>query len=190
VKVGIVGITTPAVPTWEKPENYQGYSFVNARVAAEAAVAELRSKHHADVVLIIAHSGLDRDLPPPAESGLRENITRELAGVRGVDAIVFGHTHNAVESMEIGSVLLTQPKNWAISLARVDLKLESNPSGGYRVVSKSSKLIPVTNGVEADPEILKIAAPYHEMTERFLNKVVAQAARICRPRPAASRIQR
>jgi 2',3'-cyclic-nucleotide 2'-phosphodiesterase / 3'-nucleotidase len=176
VNVGIVGITTPAVPTWEMPENYKGYSFENARTAAEAAVTELRSKHKADIILIIAHSGLDAEGSANSETGLRENITRELAAIPGVDAILFGHTHSQVASMYIGDVLLTQPKNWAISLARLDLKVQAKPEGGYRVISKTSRIIPVTDSVEADQNILKMAEPYHELTERYLNTVVSQAA--------------
>lgn len=174
VKVGIVGITTPAVPTWEKPENYKGYSFINARTGAQKAVEELRGRHKADVVVIISHSGLD-EKGSSAQPGTGENITRELALIPGVDAIIFGHTHNQVEAMQIGEVLLTQPKNWAISLSRLDFNLESKPEGGYRIVAKSAKIIPVTDQVPPDPEILKIAAPYHEMTEQTLNTVVAEA---------------
>jgi 2',3'-cyclic-nucleotide 2'-phosphodiesterase / 3'-nucleotidase len=176
VKVGIVGLTTPAVPSWEKPENFAGYAFLNARSSAEEAVKELRSKHKVDVVLIIAHSGLEREKESigPA-TGLGENIARELAGITGVDAIIFGHTHDQVAELRIGEVLLTQPKNWGISLSRMDLKLESKPQGGYRVVSKTARLLSVTNAVDADPEILKLAAPYHEITERYLNTVVAKA---------------
>ena len=174
VRVGIIGITTPAVPTWEKPENYKGYSFVNARTATENAVAELQSKHRVDFILVIAHSGLD-EKSSGAEAGMAENTTRVLAGIPGVDAIVFGHTHNQVPEMRIGDVLLTQPKNWGISLSRMDVKLQSKPEGGYRVVSKSSRLIPAGMNVTADSEILNMAAPYHQVTEKYLNTVVTQA---------------
>jgi 2',3'-cyclic-nucleotide 2'-phosphodiesterase/3'-nucleotidase len=173
VRVGIIGITTPAVPTWEKPENYKGLSFVNARTAARNAVDELRSKHKADLVLIISHSGVDPARAETSETGLRENVTRELARIPGVDAIVFGHSHNQVEALRFGDVLLTQPKNWGISMARLDVKLESKPNGGFRVVSKTAKLIPASASVKPDPEILKIAEPFHELTERYLNTVVA-----------------
>jgi 2',3'-cyclic-nucleotide 2'-phosphodiesterase (5'-nucleotidase family) len=175
VKVGIVGITTPAIPTWEKPENYKGYSFVDGRLAAQAAVDELRARHKADVIVIIAHSGIDRDTRAGARHRSWENIAQDLATIKGVDAIVFGHTHNQVEEYRIGDVLLTQPKNWGISLARLQLKVESKPGGGYEVTSKSSKIIPVTNDTEADLEVLRMAAPYHELTERYLNTVVAHA---------------
>jgi 2',3'-cyclic-nucleotide 2'-phosphodiesterase / 3'-nucleotidase len=171
VKVGIVGITTPAIPGWEKPENYKGYTFLDGRAAAQSAVDDLRARHKPDVILIIAHMGIGRE--PKAAS--RENVAQELATIKGVDAIVFGHTHNQVEEYRIGDVLLTQPKNWGISLARVELKVESKPQGGYAVTSRSSRIIPVTNDTEADPEILRMTAPYHELTERYLNTEVAQA---------------
>jgi 2',3'-cyclic-nucleotide 2'-phosphodiesterase/3'-nucleotidase len=177
VKVAIIGITTPAIPIWEKPENYRGYSFVEGRAAVEKAVAELRAKHKPDVIVVIAHSGIDRNgqAPSNAGSGPRENIADEIAKVPGVDVVVFGHTHNQVAEMRIGDVLLTQPKNWAMSVARVDIRLEAKPNGGYGVVSKSSRILPVTNATEADPEILRLAKPYHEITERYLNTVVGQA---------------
>ncbi|WP_031498825.1 bifunctional metallophosphatase/5'-nucleotidase [Bryobacter aggregatus] len=38
VRVAIVGLTTPAIPTWEKPENYRGYSWEHATVALQRLV--------------------------------------------------------------------------------------------------------------------------------------------------------
>src|SRR6266436_1425990 len=43
VKVAVIGVTTPAVPSWEKPENYASYRFVAARTAVEKSMAELRA---------------------------------------------------------------------------------------------------------------------------------------------------
>jgi 2',3'-cyclic-nucleotide 2'-phosphodiesterase/3'-nucleotidase len=174
VKVAIIGITTPAIPMWEKPENYAGYSFVSGPSALQAAVTDVRARHKPDVVLVIAHSGIDREakivsgIPP-------ENMADGLAKVPGVDAIVFGHTHNQVEELRIGGVLLTQPKNWGISLARMDIQLESKPEGGYRITSNASKILPVTTSTEPDPEVMRLATPYHDLTERYLNTVVTQA---------------
>ena len=173
VKVGIIGITTPAVPTWEKPENYRGYTFVEGPAAAQAAVDELQARQKPDVILIIAHSGIGRNTR--SGSSPWENMAQELARIKGVDAIIFGHTHNQVEEHRIGDVLLTQPKNWGLSLARLELKLESKPAGGYSVIAKSSRIVPVTNETEADSEIMRIATPYHELTELYLNTVVAHA---------------
>jgi 2',3'-cyclic-nucleotide 2'-phosphodiesterase/3'-nucleotidase len=172
VKVGIIGLTTPNVPSWEKPENYAGYSFIDGHTATQAAIKELRTKHNPDVVLVIAHSGMD-DRSAPGQK--RENFVLDLVAIPGIDAIIFGHTHNQLEAKLLNGVLLTQPKNWAISLARVDIHLESKAGGGYRVLSKTSKILPVTKATEPDPEILRLAKPYHDMTENYLNTVVTQA---------------
>ena len=172
VKVGIIGITTPAVPTWEKPENYAGYSFHDAVSSTKSAVDELRTKHKTDVIVVIAHSGMNES---GAASRSHEDIVLDLVPIAGVDAIIFGHSHSQLENRIVNGVLLTQPKNWAISLSRVDIQLESKTEGGYQVRSKTSKLIPVTAKTEADPEILRLAKPYHDITETYLSTVVAQA---------------
>lgn len=180
VKVAILGLTTPAVPSWEKPENLKDFEFTDAKAAAARAVAELRAKHRPDLIVAAIHAGLERD-PKTGEArpgaAARENMVYQIATeVAGIDAIVFGHTHQTVEELRLGQVLITQPKNWAMSLARLRFTLESKSGGGYRVVSKSSQLLPVTAGVPADPEVLRLAAPYHEITERFLNTKVTESA--------------
>jgi 2',3'-cyclic-nucleotide 2'-phosphodiesterase / 3'-nucleotidase len=180
VKVAIVGITTPAVPSWEKPENFKDFQFVDAKTAVTEALADAR-KHSPDIVLVAAHAGLERDLKTGAireGDQQRENMVYQIASeVPGIDAIVFGHTHQQLEEFRTRDVLLTQPKNWGISLARITFKLDSKPGGGYRVVRKSSALSPVTKDTPADPDVLRIAKPYHEITEAYLNSTVAQVDR-------------
>jgi 2',3'-cyclic-nucleotide 2'-phosphodiesterase/3'-nucleotidase len=182
VKIAVIGVTTPAIPAWEKPENYAPYRFISARTAVEKSVAELRrlpADRRPDVVVVAAHAGLGRD-PRTGESRVDEvpgeNQMYEIAlHVPGVDAIVFGHTHSEVKQLVVNGVLLAQPKNWAISLASLDFTLESKPAGGWTVVEKSSRIIPVTAATPVDKEIDALARPYHDMAERYLNTVVAQS---------------
>jgi len=180
VKIAVIGVTTPAVPSWEKPENYAPYRFQTAREAVEKSMAELRAlpaKRRPDLILVAAHAGLGRDPKTGAtrtdEVGGENQIHEIASSVPGIDAIVFGHTHSEVPELRINGVLLTQPKNWAISLAALDFTLESKPGGGWSVAAKSSRVIPVTNQTVTDPEIDSIARPYHEMAERYLNTAVA-----------------
>jgi 2',3'-cyclic-nucleotide 2'-phosphodiesterase/3'-nucleotidase len=78
--------------------------------------------------------------------------------------------------MRINGVLLTQPKNWAISVAALDFTLDSKPGGGWSVAEKSSRVIPVTSQTATDEEIDHIARPYHEMAERYLNTETGHAS--------------
>jgi len=178
VKVAIIGITTPAVPSWEKPENYKGLRFLPGLEAVEKVLSELREKERPDVVIVAAHAGLDRDpksgVIRSGETGFENPVYQIATKVQGIDAVVFGHTHQQLEDFRIGDVLMHQPKNWGISLGRVDFTLEREGSR-WKVVSKKGTLIPVTSQVQADPAILEIAKPYHELTERWLDTPVAQS---------------
>jgi 2',3'-cyclic-nucleotide 2'-phosphodiesterase / 3'-nucleotidase len=168
VKIAVIGVTTPLIPDWEAEEHYHGYRFESGVAAVRRTVAELREREHPDIVIVAAHAGLDGDP--------RENMVREIATeVPGIDAIVFGHTHQQLASLEIGNVLLMQPKNWGMSLGRMDFVLQSGQFGGWKIASKSSRLIPVTRDTAADPRILEIARPYHQLAESYLNTPVAEA---------------
>jgi 2',3'-cyclic-nucleotide 2'-phosphodiesterase/3'-nucleotidase len=176
VKVAIVGITTPGIPQWDPPDHYKGYRFEGGRAAAAEAVTKVRASEHPDIVIVAAHAGLG----PPSANGpvpeMSENMMDDVAThVAGIDAIIFGHTHQSQPGMRIHDVLLMQPKNWGISLGRMDFKLSREGSGPWRIVSKDSHLIPVTADTPADPQILDIARPYHELAERYLNTPVANA---------------
>jgi 2',3'-cyclic-nucleotide 2'-phosphodiesterase / 3'-nucleotidase len=172
VKIAVIGVTTPLIPDWEAEEHYRGYRFEPGVEAVKRTVAELRAHEHTDIVIVAAHAGLDRDNAGDS----RENMVRQIAtDVPGIDAIVFGHTHQQLASLQIGNVLLMQPKNWGMSLGRMDFVLESGESGGWKIASKSSRLIPVTRDTIANPKILEIARPYHQLAESYLNTPVAEA---------------
>lgn len=174
VRVAVVGVTTPVIPNWEKPENYAGYRFRDPKDAVAEAVAELRRKHRPDVIVVAAHMGLGRS---PSGSELPgENSAYGIASaVAGIDAMVIGHSHQQMAATHVGQVLVAQPKNWGISLVRIDFTLESAAGGRWELVDKRSRLLPVSAEVPADPGILKIAKPYHELAERYLNTPVARS---------------
>ncbi len=178
VKIAVIGVTTPLIPEWEPEEHFSGYRFEDGVEAVQAAVAELRNRVRPDIVIVAAHSGLDRD----PQTGIvraddsRENIAYQIATeVKGIDAIVFGHTHQQLAELKVGDVLLMQPKNWGISLGRMDFALESTRSGGWKILSKTSRVIPVTADTRADAKVLEIARPYHELAEVYLNTRIAEA---------------
>ena len=174
VKVAVIGITTPAIPTWEKPENIGDYRFLPPVDALKKAVADLRAREHPNLIIVAAHTGLGRDLDTGRLEDPAENAVYDMAvGVPDVDAIVFGHSHSQLEGRSVGKVLLVQPKNWAISLARLDFTLERKPGGSWTVARKTSRLIPATAATAAAEDILTIGKPYQELAERYLDTPVA-----------------
>jgi 2',3'-cyclic-nucleotide 2'-phosphodiesterase/3'-nucleotidase len=179
VKIAIIGFTTPFIPQWEEEAHYHGYRFEPIVETARRVVAEVRAREKPDLIIVAAHSGLDRNLTTDqsATGSSRENATYQVATeVPGVDAIVFGHTHEQLAGANIGGVTLLQPRNWGISLGRLDFSLARDSGGAWKIQSKSSRAIPVTASTAVDSKIAAIAQPYHDLAERYLNMPVAESA--------------
>jgi 2',3'-cyclic-nucleotide 2'-phosphodiesterase (5'-nucleotidase family) len=179
VRIGILGLTTPGVPTWENLPNYAGLEFHDPLLEAKKWVPVLRSKEHADVVAIAMHMGLEEDLrtgePNP---GQVENENRAIAIARevpGVDLIFMGHTHRDNPSVVINGVQLIQANYWGRHLARVDLFLE-NDAKGWRIYARSARTIAVDDSVIPDQEILTLADPYHRETQAWLSRAIGESA--------------
>jgi 2',3'-cyclic-nucleotide 2'-phosphodiesterase/3'-nucleotidase len=178
VKVAIVGVTTTAVPQWEKPENIRGLVFEDPVEALDRTLAELE-RERPDVVVAAVHGGLDRDpltgvLHPGEKPG--ENPVFAIAErFPQLAAIVYGHTHRREEGRRVNGLLLVQPRNWGMEVARIDLALERAPGGRWHLAGASSRLLAVTPETAADPRVVEIARPYHEAAERWLDREVAVA---------------
>jgi 2',3'-cyclic-nucleotide 2'-phosphodiesterase (5'-nucleotidase family) len=179
VRVGIVGFITPGIPRWEIPAHYKGYEFEQIVASAKRVIPEVRKQ--ADLVVVIAHSGLGPDPAANQQSGSDE-ITGENAvlglaeQVPGIDVILFGHTHREVAQQIVNGVLLTQARNWGQSLARADVEMERDASGIWRVKEKHSTVLPVTDSTVADPDIVKLAQPYETATQKYLDTPIATSA--------------
>lgn len=188
VKVGILAMTTPAIPNWEKPANIEGLRFDDPVETAKTYVPRMRAEG-ADVVIVVQHIGWERI---PKDSGKpeswltdestwndsgslpNENTSIRLAKeVPGIDVILAGHSHLNVPKAVINGVLLTEPSYWGRVLGKVTLDLK-NVDGKWQVVSKDSTTIPVTD-VAPDPEITAIAQPYHDQTIQYISTPIGTA---------------
>ncbi len=179
VRVGILGLTTPGVPTWENAPNYAGLEFHEPLLEAKKWVPVLRGKERADVVVIALHMGVEEDLRTGENNPgqvVNENQAVEIAKqVPGVDLIFMGHTHRDVPSLLVNGVLLTQANHWGRHLARADLYLE-NVANKWRVYARAARTIPVDDKVIADEEIVKLGAPYHRETQAWLARDIGTSA--------------
>ena len=180
VRIGILGLTTPGIPSWDDPDHYAGLEFDDPLATARHFVPILHEMEHCDAVVLVCHMGLEEDEQGKPASALfaRENRVLAIArAVPGVDAIIMGHTHMQVASRTEKGVLLTQAGHWGRSLGRLDLTFErKSPGPGYTLADKRAGLLPVDASVPSDPRIEAIVRPYQERTEAYLRTVIAQAA--------------
>jgi 2',3'-cyclic-nucleotide 2'-phosphodiesterase (5'-nucleotidase family) len=180
VRVGILGLTTPGIPNWENPPNYEGLEFKETISEAKKWVQVLREVGKCDLVVVTMHMGIEEDLRTGQVNPSQvpnENAAIAIARqVPGIDVILMGHTHRDVPSLVVNGVLLTQANRWASHVARVDVYLEKDESTGHwRVVAKSARTIPVTEKTAIDPEIAKLGEPYDKETQDWLGRAIGES---------------
>jgi 2',3'-cyclic-nucleotide 2'-phosphodiesterase/3'-nucleotidase len=180
VRVGILGLTTPGIPYWENAENYAGLEFREPVSEAKKWVGVLREKERVDLLVISMHMGLGRDLRTgEINPGLvpNENAAISIAEqVPGVDVILMGHTHRDEPSVYINNVLLTQAYKWGSRVARVDVYMEREETGGrWRIAARAARTIMVDARVEPDQEISKLVEPYDRETQSWLGHIIGES---------------
>jgi 2',3'-cyclic-nucleotide 2'-phosphodiesterase / 3'-nucleotidase len=181
VRVGILGLTTPAIPNWENPENYAGLEFRPLVSEAKKWIAVLREKERVDTVIVAMHGGVGEDLATgrrPAGDFVGENAALELAReVPGIDLMLLGHTHRDISALVVNGVLICQAGRWGDRIVRADLSFERENDSAWQLIAKSSRTIPVLPDTPADPAVLALAEPYHTETEAWLSRTIGNSAR-------------
>lgn len=179
VRVGVLGLTTPGITTWENVPNYAGLEFHEPLAEAKKWVPILRGKERADVVVVAMHMGLEEDLRTgeinPGQVPNENQAVAIAKQVPGIDVIFMGHTHRDTPAVIINGVLLTQANHWARHLARADLYMQRD-AGKWRIYSRAARTIPVDDKVEADAEILKLIQPYDQETQAWLSRTIGESA--------------
>jgi 2',3'-cyclic-nucleotide 2'-phosphodiesterase (5'-nucleotidase family) len=176
VRVGILGLTTPAIPGWEPETNRPGLRWEDPVVTAKRLVPVLRGKERCDFVVVLIHSGPEADLVTLAPDGTeQENRAVALArGAPGIDLLLTGHTHRKIPLTKVAGVPMIQPGRWGEVLARVDVAFERRGKR-MRPVSVTADLVPVDHGVASDPAIVRIAEPHDRAARAYMDETVVLA---------------
>jgi len=177
VKVGILGLTTKNIPYWEPPSHVAGLKFLDTVETAKRYVPILREKEKCDLVLVITHQGFERDLQTGKDTGSsEENQAYAIATeVPGIDLLLTGHTHTAIEPRHLGLTWVSQPGRFGNTVTRYDLTLEK-AGRGWKVSSIEGKNLSMKD-VAPDPEILAAVAPEREAASKILMTAVATLSR-------------
>lgn len=162
LRVGLTGVTSQFVPHWEKPENIEGLSFVDAFAAAKDALCALKAQQ-VDLTVCLYHGGFENDLASGellSDSGENQGwrICREL----DFDLLLTGHQHMPFENRNLFGTHCIQPPDKARQYARVDLAFDVDDA-----LAVSSALLPAGDQTPTDLAAL-LASPEAE-TASFLD---------------------
>ena len=103
VKIGFFGLETPEAQTKANPKLIQGLQFLAGKdgkelyACAAAQVADLKAQG-ADIVVCLAHLGVDESSEPYTSYDLAKNVT-------GIDFIIDGHSHTVMTAGPNGEAI-------------------------------------------------------------------------------------
>src|SRR5437764_2691036 len=164
VKVGIVGATTPGSMVWDRDNLRSAKVVVGDILPAVRLGVDSARAAGASVVVVTMHSGLGEPATyDTASTGLpSDNVAARVAReVRGVDMIVYGHSHREMADTTINGVLPVQAKNWVQSVAVAHLAL-AREAGGWRVANKTGTLVSTVGHAES-PAVLAATDSAHRV---------------------------
>jgi sulfur-oxidizing protein SoxB len=159
VQVAVIGQAFPYTPIANPRHFIPDWSFGIQEENMQKTVDEARAKG-AKVVVVLSHNGMDVDL-------------KMASRVRGIDAIMGGHTHDGMPAPVIvsnggGKTLVTNAGSNSKFLAVLDFDVRGGQVQGYQY-----KLMPVFSNIlpadkEMDALISRIRAPYEgKLNERL-----------------------
>jgi 2',3'-cyclic-nucleotide 2'-phosphodiesterase (5'-nucleotidase family) len=170
------------VPSYELPSNILGLTFTDPIQAGIDYAPDLQDDN--DVVIALTHIGFTTD---PKSVEVDNNVdTYFAAQVPDVDAVIGGHSHTNpatgfgpykflptyVAGPNNVPVIINQAYRYNTNLGEVVLGLLPDGMGGYKVVSRAGRYIPVPIATAEDPVITGIVGPYQTMINAYNNTVI------------------
>ena len=188
LNVGYIGFVPPQVMVWDKA-NLEGKVEARDIVKTAEKYVPIVKKAGADLIVALAHTGPSDE---PYKEGA-ENSAFYLADVKGIDAVIFGHSHRLFPNKEFAKspnadiekgtmkgVPEAMAGYWANNISVVDLTL-AKQKGKWIVVDGKAVLRPIYDNekkaatVENHPEVAALLQPVHEATRKFVSQPIGKA---------------
>ena len=187
VKIGFFGLDTPEAQTKANPALMQGLSFYAEKelyACAQTQIDKLRA-NGADIVVCLAHLGVDKESAPNRSTDLYANVT-------GLDFIIDGHSHTVmVEGADgepiqstgtafeyVGMILIDSESKEILGNALVEL---DGVAGDPTVAAAAQKIIDRVNAeygevfARSDVELNGDKAPGNRTEETNLGDLITDA---------------
>jgi len=176
IRVAVLGMVTPAIPTWLPEELYSGIEFRDMVETAKLWMPEIL-KQKPDIVVGMFHSGWNIDNENyKLNNSLNENGTSSVAWkIPGFDIIFCGHDHRAANERFINSegdtILILNGGSRSQYIARADITISFK--GLFRKMKKnmSGKLISV-NELEPDADFLASFSNQEKTIKEYVTRVI------------------
>ncbi|MDR0638254.1 MAG: bifunctional 2',3'-cyclic-nucleotide 2'-phosphodiesterase/3'-nucleotidase [Spirochaetaceae bacterium] len=187
VKIGVIGLVPPQIMNWDGANLRGRVTTVDGFEAAEEYAALLKEKLGADIVVVLAHSGL-ADFP---RKGGEENFAWYITNIPHVDVVISGHAHMQfpgsgfrriagvnLDNGTINGVPVIMPGSFADHLGAINITVE-NVGGRWQRVEGTGKIIPVYNretqtSMPAVSSLVALLKDAHEAVLKYIRSPVGK----------------
>lgn len=187
IRIGLLSFVPPQTLQWDA-------HLLTGQVEVDDIVDSARTwlpklqKSGCDLVIALAHSGLDDCTPEPG----MENAVIPLAALDGIDAIVGGHTHTCLpgpqrqtyqhvdsETGKVHGKPVVMAGASGSHLGVIDLTLTADRAGHWAVADSHCDLRPIarrTSGGQSetvageDPRLVALLADHHARAQEFMEQ--------------------
>ena len=177
IKIGVIGLTTPAIPMWLDESLYPGITWKGMVESVKRWVQFVRPQ--VDILVGLFHAGMNEDYSKTQTDALglpNENASRLIAqNVPEFDLILCGHSHrmypeNKNDPHLINGVQFLMSASHARFLGVAEINLEQ--VGDNWEIKKRKSYFVKMDSVEAASEILTIIKPYHLQTLKYTGEII------------------
>ncbi len=168
VKVAVVGLITPGVPTWSTPDLLGDALFERSVDALKRVMPAVRASEP-DVLILATHQGYKRQGDDHANE-----INAIARAFPEFDAIIGGHSHQPIPEAWIGrNVLYTQAGYYGVWVGQLDLVYDTVER---RITRKTARLHEITEAVPRDAELEARLGDDLGRAEAYLSRRIGAAA--------------
>ncbi|MGE7690781.1 bifunctional 2',3'-cyclic-nucleotide 2'-phosphodiesterase/3'-nucleotidase [Lysinibacillus sp. NPDC097214] len=181
LKVGVTGIVPTKIVEWDAI-HLAGKVEMQEPVEAVKEVVPEMQKAGADVIVVLSHSGIGED---KYEKG-NENVGYQISEIKGVDALITGHSHLTFpgdyknlknvdqEKGTINGVPTVMAGSYGSYLGVIDLQLEQKGSKWIVKDGQGSIRSIKQEGLKPSKTVLNAIKEAHEGTLKYIRQPVGE----------------
>jgi 2',3'-cyclic-nucleotide 2'-phosphodiesterase (5'-nucleotidase family) len=156
--IGIIGLAPKELLGLTMPENAKNLRMLNTDSVARHAIADLRARYGAKLIIALSHLGVEDD------SILATTVS-------GIDIIVGGHSHTALmHPMTVNHTLIVQAGSRGRWLGRLDLVIDRNTG---TILSSDGDLTEVReSGISPDPVVAAKVSELEKLVDVKFKEVI------------------
>ena len=152
IRIAIIGLTTPGMPFWFRPEFIRGFDFEYSVEPVRGAMMKAKSDG-AHAIVLAGHMGVK---PRSGGDDFANNVVALTSEFPEVAAFIAGHTHQTIPSRLINGVLLTQADHFGIHVGRLNLIFDRTSK---RLLAREARCELMNNRIPIDHFVISRTKP-------------------------------